>query len=160
MRAVVFLPVLVVFGFSACRKDKDCPAPPITSVDGRDKFVGQYKVYDTTGVFLYSMEILRASGSSGIDSVYVVNWGDRFNLYVQHDDGNASSYLNLSPAFPSIDHSGLRWAFSRETDTAFQSNMLINDTLRMSYVINNIAFYAEDGVPFFTWSYREYGVKQ
>lgn len=122
--------------------------------------MGQYEVYDTSGTYLYAMEILKTTGSSGIDSVYIVNWGDRFNLYVQHDNANTIPTLNLSPAFPSFDHLGNRWAFFRETDTMFGTNTLVNDTLRMSYIINNIAFYAEDGVPFFVWSYREYGVKQ
>jgi hypothetical protein len=155
----LLLAALVSFCLLSCRKEKECPSAQ-QPVDGRDKFVGQYKVYDTTGVYLYSMEIMKTSGSSGIDSVYVVNWGDRFNLYVQHDDGNATPFLNLAPPFPSLDHAGRRWAFFAESDPVFQTNKLVNDTLRMSYVINNIAFYAEDGVPFFAWSYREYGVKQ
>lgn len=145
---------------SGCEKDdKDCPTTS-TPPDGRDKFVGQYKVYDTTGTYLYSMEILKASGSTGIDSLYVINWGDRFNMYVQHDDGNSTSFLNIIPPYPAFDHLGDRWAFFPDWDSLFQSNVLLNDTLRMSYEINNIAFYAEDGVPFFTWAYREYGVKQ
>ncbi len=158
INSIVFITCLMVC-CAGCRKEKECPVTS-SPVDGRDKFVGQYKVYDTTGVYLYSMEIMKASGTSGIDSLFVVNWGDRFDLYVQHDAGNTTSFLNLIPPFPSLDHYGKRWAFSAETDQTFQSNVLLNDTLRMSYVINNIAFYAADGVPFFTWSYREYGVKQ
>lgn len=142
-----------------CGKEKKCPASR-APFDGRDQFVGNYLVYDTTGAYLYSMEILKASGTSGIDSLYVVNWGNRFDMYVQHDDGNSTSFLNIVPPFPSVDHQGNRWAFFQEDDLAFHSNMLIDDTLRMSYLINNIAFYVDDGVPFFSWSYREYGVKQ
>lgn len=142
-----------------CKKEKDDPTGS-APVDGRDHFVGQYKVYDTTGVYLYSMEIMKTSGSTGIDSVYVVNWGDRFNLYVQHDNGNTTPFLNIIPPFPSYDHLGQRWAFFQESNAAFNSNLLINDTLRMNYYISNIAFYVDDGVPFFEWTYWEYGVKQ
>ena len=35
---------------------------------------------------------------------------------------------------------------------------LIHDTLRMSYLKDNIAFYVADGVPYFRQSYREYEV--
>ena len=151
--------IFVVGVLASCDKDdKDCPtntAPP----DGRTQFVGQYKVYDTTGVYLYDMEILKAN-DPGMDSLFMVNWGNRFNLYVRHENGDQSNFINYNPAFPSIDHDGLRWAFFQDLDPPFNSNLLIGDTLRMSYLINNIAFYAEDGVPFFTWSYREYGVKQ
>ncbi len=146
--------------WSGCRKDEDCPSSPSAPVDGRGQFVGQYRVYDTTGVYRYTMEIMKASGSTGIDSLYAVNWGGRFNIYVQHDNGNTTPFLNIAPPFPSVDNEGHRWAFFAESDPVFQTNKLINDTLRMSYFISNIAFYAEDGVPFFEWSYREYGVKQ
>lgn len=144
---------------AACRKDKDDCSTDAVLVDGRSQFVGQYKVYDTTGVYLYSMEILK-SNDPGRDSLFVVNWGTRFDFYVRHEDGDMTDLFNFNPPFPSIDHLGNHWAFTREYDSAFMSSRLVDDTLRMSYVINNIAFYAEDGVPFFTWSYREYGVKQ
>lgn len=148
-----------LFGLGACKKEKrECPGQS-ASVDGRDQFVGQYKVYDTTGVFLYDMEILKAN-DAGHDSLFAVNWGNRFDLYVRHEDGDNTNYLNYNPPFPSFDHEGERWAFFQDLDAAFNSNLLINDTLRMSYFISNIAFYAEDGVSFFDRSYRQYGVKQ
>lgn len=153
--------VATLVGLTACCKEENCrPSGQPAPVDGRDKFVGQYNVYDTTGGYIYSMEIMKSSGTSGIDSLYVVNWGNRFNLYVQHDNGNMTGFLNIVPPFPSFDHLGRRWAFFAQSDSVFQTNKLVNDTLRMSYTINNIAFYAQDGVPFFESSYREYGVKQ
>jgi hypothetical protein len=142
-----------------CRKDRDCPSSPRAAVDGRDQFVGQYKVYDTTGVYLYDMEILKSNDQGG-DSLYALNWAGRFDFYVRHENGDMTDLLNINPPFPSLDGLGGRWAFTRQYDSAFMSNRLVRDTLRMSYFISNIAFYAEDGVPFFEWSYREYGVKQ
>jgi hypothetical protein len=139
--------------FLACRREKsECPSSPASQVDGRDKFVGQYRVNDTTGTYLYSMEIMKASGTSGIDSLFVFNWGNRFDMYVQHDKGNMTNLLNIVPPFPSFDHNGNRWAFFSQNDPVFQANMLIGDTLRMSYRISNIAFYNQDGVPYFDWS--------
>jgi len=144
---------------SGCRKEKhDCPSTPAT-VDGRDQFVGQYNVYDTNGAYLYAMEIMKAS-DSGNDSLFVVNWGNKFDLYVQHHDADLTNGLNLIPPFPSYDHDGHRWAFFHESDPEFQGGYLINDTLRMSYLLDNIAFYFDDGVPYFSGSFREYGVKQ
>ena len=55
---------------------------------------------------------------------------------------------------------GNSWALYSEYDSAFQYNSLINDTLRLSYLKDNIAFYVSDGVPYFTQSYREYAVKR
>jgi hypothetical protein len=143
----------------SCKKDeKDCP-PASNDVDGRDQFAGQYNVFDTNGVFQYAMEIMKAN-DPGKDSLFVVNWGGRFDLYIQHHDGDLTNGLNLIPPFPSYDHEGNRWAFFADNDAVFNSNKLVNDTLRLSYLIDNIAFYFEDGFPYFSGSFREYGVKQ
>ena len=150
---------LAVLGTGCHKDDKDCPEEPVAVVDGRDQFIGQYKVYDTLGNYQYSMEILRSNAPSK-DSLFVVNWGSRFNFWVFHDDGDLSGNFGIIPPFPSIDHEGHRWAVFSEDDVPFRSNRMIDDTLRMSYSISNIAFYVDDGVPFFEWSYREYGVKQ
>ncbi len=58
-----------------------------------------------------------------------------------------------------MDHSSHRWALFREYDTLF-NNTLVADTIRMSYLKDNIAFYVADGVPYFRQSYREYAVKR
>ncbi|HRH36920.1 MAG TPA: hypothetical protein PK760_01160 [Flavobacteriales bacterium] len=158
-RVLLWSLVSVVLCAIACRKDKECPVSNPSPADGRDKFVGQYKVYDTTGVYQYDMEIMKAN-DPGHDSLFVVNWGNRFDMYVRHEDGDLTDWLVIMPPFPALDHIGRRWSFSHEPDAAFHSGSLINDTLHMSYFISNIAFFSQDGVPFFEWSYREYGVKQ
>ncbi len=141
----------------SCEKERrKCPPSP-SALDGRDKFVGQYQVFDTTGTYLYAMEIFKSSNS---DSLWVMNWGGKFNTYVAHDNNDFSDFFNFSVYHPALDHDGHRWSLSGEYDEQFESNYLVNDTLRMSYSVNNIAFYVDDGVPFFSWSYREYGVKQ
>ncbi len=156
-RYILILCFACGFALLGCRKEKeDCPVTN-SPIDWREQFVGRYNVYDTLGNYRYSMEILK---SSIPDSLYVINWGDAFNVYVAHDDTDPTPIFNFGSYFPAYDHLGNRWSVSDEYDQLFQSNYLIKDTLRMSYVMNNIAFYAEDGVPFFTWSYREYGVKQ
>ena len=149
------LVVLVLLG--GCRKDEQaCPDSP-RGVDWRDRFVGRYDVYDTLGTYRYAMEILK---SNIPDSLYVVNWGNAFDVYVAHDDTDPTPFFNFAVYNPAYDRLGNRWSVAGQYDETFDSNYLINDTLRMSYFISNIAFYAEDGVPFFEWSYREYGVKQ
>lgn len=111
------------------------------------------------GVYLYEMEISKMT-DEGNDSLFVQNWGDKFNFYVRHENGDQTNGLNITPPFPSYDHDGLRWSFSREPDAVFGTNQLVRDTLRMSYELNNIAFYVEDGVSYFDQVYKEYGVKQ
>jgi hypothetical protein len=62
--------------------------------------------------------------------------------------------------FGIADRDGHRWALFSEYDSLFMHNQLINDTLRLSYLKDNIAFYVADGVPYFSRSYREYAVKR
>ena len=159
LKGTVTTLVLLVLTLACRKEDQECPTIPTPPVDGRDQFVGQYQVFDTNGTFLYSMEIMKAN-DPGNDSLFVVNWGGLFDFYVRHENGDQSPFLNYIPPFPSLDHNGHRWAFFQEDDTAFIANRLVNDTLRMSYLIDNIAFFFDDGVPYFSSSFREYGVKQ
>ncbi len=142
-----------------CRRDDPVEPSPSVPVDGRQKFVGTYDVYDTMSNWLYEMEFSLYNGVTNVDSIYIYNWGGAFDFYAQHDDGNVSNYLNIGSQFGIIDHMGHRWALFREYDPLF-NNTLVNDTLRMSYLKDNIAFYVSDGVPYFRQSYREYAVKR
>ncbi|HRF81333.1 MAG TPA: hypothetical protein PL070_14750 [Flavobacteriales bacterium] len=147
--------------FSACKPDKPVtPSGPSAPVDGRQKFVGMYDVYDTMSNWLYTMEISLHQGVTNVDSIFVANWGGAFNLYIQHDDGNTTNALNLNGQFGIEDFEGYRWALFEEYDPVFMHGRLINDTLRLSYLKDNIAFYVADGVPYFRQSYREFAVKR
>lgn len=156
---IALLLVATVICSYGCRKDSVEPGPSVPE-DGRQKFMGIYDVYDTLGNWRYEMEISLHQGITNIDSVYVVNWGNEFNLFIQHDDGNTSNYLNLNGQFGIEDHEGHSWALFEEYDSLFMNGHLVNDTLRMSYLKDNIAFYVADGVPYFSQSYREYAVKR
>lgn len=158
-RSYLLVALLAVF-FGACTRDEPAgPSDPSAPVDGRTKFVGTYDVYDTLSNWLYEMEISPHSGATNVDSVHIANWGGAFDFYAQQDDGNLTNYLNMSGQFGIADHAGNHWALYREHDTLF-NNRLVNDTLRLSYGKDNIAFYVADGVPYFSQSYREYAVKR
>ena len=151
-----FLALLVFVALSACHRDDDDPKTPSTPVDGREKFVGHYNVYDTLGHFRYTMDI----SMHGQDSLSVHDWNGQFNLYIQHYRGDETNFLNLIPEFPTYDSLSDRWAFFMDPDPHFGTNELIDDTLRMSYELENIAFYTQDGVPYSHQVIREYGIKQ
>lgn len=155
----LILAVLSVLLSSSCRRDHSVDPSPPQQLDGRQKFVGVYDVYDTLGVFQYSMEISLHPGTT-IDSLYIHNWGDAFDVYCQQDAGNYSDRLNFGLYFGIVDYDGHHWALYEEYDETFQQSLLRNDTLHMAYLKNNIAFYVDDGVPYFNRSYREYGVKR
>ena len=56
-----------------CRRDVVEPGPSI-SMDGRQKFVGTYDVYDTLGNWKYEMQISLHEGEP-IDSIFIEGWG-------------------------------------------------------------------------------------
>ena len=155
---VLFSSILI--GMASCKPDK--PVGPIgatTPVDGRQKFVGVYDVYDTLSNWQYEMEISLHPGTS-IDSLFFRGWGGEFDVYAQHHRNNQSNFVNFGGGFGITDYSGNRWALFRDYDSLFMYNQLVNDTFRMSYLKDNIAFYVDDGVPYFRQSYREFAVKR
>jgi hypothetical protein len=161
-RHSLFIGLFVLLSISLCCCRPEDPVPPSAqpSTDGRQKFVGVYDVYDTLGLWRYEMEISVHSGVSNIDSILILNLGDSFDVYVQHDDGNNSAFLNLAGHFGILDHEGYRWALFGEYDPLFRDGVMRNDTLRLAYFKDNIAFYVADGVPYLRQSYREFAVKR
>jgi len=150
------IPVLLS---TSCRRDRSVDPIAPQEIDGRQKFTGIYDVYDTLGNWNYEMEISLHPGL-GIDSLRIDNWADNFIVYCQQDAGDQSNLLDFGLYFGIQDSQGKRWALYRESDDSFMANRLVNDTLRMAYSLNNIAFYTADGVPYFSQSYREYAVKR
>jgi len=158
--ASVLLGVMLLF-MSSCKPDKPIgPTGRSAPVDGRQMFLGVYDVYDTLGNWRYEMEISLYQDANPYDSLLIEGWGGAFDVYVQRNQGNTSNYLNFIGSFGIVDHIGHRWALYSEYDSAFQYNSLINDTLRLSYLKDNIAFYVTNGVPYFRQSYREFAVKR
>ncbi len=156
---IALLPVLVIT-LVTCKPDKPIPPSPVQPIDGRAKFVGVYDVYDTLGIWQYNMEVTLFNDQSPFDSLLFEGWAGAFDVYVQRNQGNTSNYLNFVGSFGIEDYQGHRWALYSDYDSAFQYNSIINDTLRLSYVKDNIAFYIADGVPYFSGTYREYAVKR
>ena len=148
---------IAVLVLSACRKEEKCPTNEPAAVDGRDRFVGTYSVYNLAGTYLYSMTISKF-GSGGRDSLLLSNIADTFDLRVLHERYFTTNYLGIGLNFPALDQAGNRWAFfgsSGETGL----NTLMNDSIRLGFTMDNIAFYFEDGVPFYSCECRQIAVK-
>jgi hypothetical protein len=163
MKAIIVFVMLcaILVCMASCKPEEPTrPQEPATPVDGRQRFVGVYDVYDTLRNYRYEMEIKIFQDRRPFDSLLIEGWGEDFDVYVQRNMGNTSNYLNFIGTFGISDHQGLRWALYSEYDDVFIYNSLINDTLRMSYFKDNIAFYVDDGVPYFRQSYREFAVKR
>ena len=62
------------------RRDDRVEPGPNVPVDGRQKFVGMYDVYDTLGNWRYEMEISLYQGTTNVDSILISNWGGGIRL--------------------------------------------------------------------------------
>ncbi len=147
-----------IFFFVGCRRDQDvCPEQPTPAVDERDLFVGTYYVYDTVGTYLYSMNIMKF-GTGGRDSLFIHNYADTFDLKILHERYWTNRYLGVS-FFPAVDQTGNSWALFGAA--GFDgSNVLTNDTIPLKFTQDNIAFYWQEGVPYFSCVCKQIAVKQ
>lgn len=152
---LLFSLLLAILG---CRKDDaNCPEPPVAETDERDLFVGSYYVYDTVGNYLYSMNIMKF-GTGGRDSLFIQNYADTFDLKVLHERYWTNRYLGVS-FFPAIDQAAHRWALFGAAGYD-GSNVLSNDTIPLKFTMDNIAFYWQEGVPYFSCVCKQVAVKQ
>ena len=153
--------ILLVGVFYSCRKDTPV-FPPVTEPEPWEKFIGDYKVYDTTGVFLYDMSISHHStftypNLQVVDSLHVDNFGNKFELFTD------PLVFGLPHIDPIEDHDGYNWYFTGIFDdlgTQVKENYWLNDTIIFYYRITNILYYIGEGQPYYLGDHKEITVKQ
>lgn len=158
-RNIWILGLLFVLAIAGCRREEEvAPSTPSAPVDGRNRFLGAYQVYDTAGVYLYEMTISKF-GTGGRDSLFIENFADTFDLRILHEDYWTTSYLGIFPGFGVKDKAGHSWAlFGASIEDG--SNVLHNDTIPLKFTMDNIAFYWQEGVPYYSCVCKQIAVKQ
>src|ERR1035437_1706542 len=164
----IFVLIFLIMTVTACHHKKDETPAPITPVPPCwEKFVGNYTVHDTANNVIYAMNIahkdtMQSSGSK-LDSLIITNYGNKFNFRVGFLCQSNANVLDFGAGFPAYDHNNKRWAFWVNTDdttTARIENELKNDTIILYFNINNIAFYYNDGVPYYSKNLKHIAIKQ
>ena len=118
-----------------------------------EQFSGIYNMYDPYESVAYTMEIwCVVTEESYSDSIYFENFANRFDFgYQLQQSEYHNSYIGDGFFFPLYDHEGNRWAFDNQgwwgADTL--ANRIDQDSLNINFTINNVAFYMEDGVPYY-----------
>ena len=160
-RSSLFILLFFTLGLTSCRKD-NVPEPiPLTKWE---KIAGTYKVYDTTGVFLYEMEIKHNLGVNQfgltVDSLIFKNFDGGFNFsqYQNNASNSPETFMDIGVHNPITDTFGKRWYLFVPTDTNF--NTLINDTIILRFEKDNILYYLEDLVPYYSEYIKQIAVKQ
>jgi hypothetical protein len=152
---------------ASCEPDPIIPEP---TPKVWEKFIGTYNVTKMDNGETYYMSITHLGmdtldNGAIIDSLLIMNYGDLFEevIYFSSNGGYSDNRIIKFPTnWPTIDKFGYRWAFwvnSQDTLTPELENTLVNDTLLLYFTLNNIAFYFEDGVPYYECQCKHLAVK-
>ncbi|MEN9302337.1 MAG: hypothetical protein RL264_766 [Bacteroidota bacterium] len=157
---------IVCLSISSCTKDKT-PIPPQPQEEPWEKFVGNYKVYDTSGVYLFDSEIEHYSGKNiyGLynDSLRIKNFMNKMDYeFIFIPDVNPL-LLDLKIQDSIVDYSNHHWFLYRiydDTNTSIHENCLIDGKLTLYFNITNIKFYINESVPYVNETIKHVYVKQ
>jgi hypothetical protein len=131
----------------SCKKEK----VPITEKPEEkpwEKFVGNYKVYDTLGVYLFDATISHFAFTkpSGVivDSLIINNFADSFNLKIRFKLNKIPSFFDIGFSQPALDYLNNPWNVTTYLDdslTPILENNLVNDTMILYFRMTNITYY-------------------
>jgi hypothetical protein len=80
-KLILLLEVFVLLSCLSCVKEK-VPEPPVPEIEPWEKFVGKYKVYDTSGVYLFDADISHFSTinqNGGVDDYILTKLSEFIN---------------------------------------------------------------------------------
>lgn len=168
MKVIAILFIIALFLLISCSKDKEV-AQPQTPPEEWEKFIGTYKVYDTTGVYLYEMDIAHFFKGDNhydpnADSLILRNFADTFDLKIVYSRNSVDkNRFDIGIHDTILDKSGNTWLISGRADdpaTAFEENRLANDTLMFYFQQTNILYFFNENQPYFFCLCKHVAVKQ
>lgn len=145
---------------SACTKEKT-PVPITPKLTLWEKVNGHYKVYDTTGVYLYDMNIVHIHVDDYTDSLRFENFDGEFTFAVKQSNPNPSNYPNyVAIGFHDTlyDSSAKRWKLGSAAYEYY--NNFHNDSLPLRFQKTNINYYIQDVTPYYACDCKQIAVKQ
>ncbi len=156
---------IVCLSISSCTKDKTS-VPPQPQEKPWEKFVGHYKVYDTTGVYLFDSEIEHYSGINiyGLynDSLRIKNFMNKMDYEFQYMQGIDLSQINLLISDSVKDYQNNHWFINVLDDplSLEKENCLIDNKIVFFFRITNIKYYINESVPYVNENVKQVYVKQ
>lgn len=141
----------------SCKKDKTEPIPEPSKWE---LISGNYKVYDTLGVYLYDMNIVHVPNSdSSIDSLRFENFDGNFTFTnKQTNAANFQESISIGSQDTLFDLQNKRW---KVIGALYENyNKFIDDTIKLRFQKTNINYWVEDVVPYFACDCKQIAVKQ
>ena len=168
MKFSIYILFLTTLFLLSCSKDKEVVQPQEPPEEW-EKFIGNYKVYDTIGVYLYEMDIVHFfKGNNNYepdaDSLLLKNFADTFDLKIVAGHNSVDKRrLSIGIHDPVLDKNNKSWHISGLADdpaTTFEENRLLNDTIVFYFQQTNILYFGNEGQPYFFCECKHVAVKQ
>jgi hypothetical protein len=162
MKSLITYFVLLFLILYSCTKDKTpLPLEPPEPTKW-ELITGSYKVYDTTGFFLYNMSINYIHNpNNNTDTLAYQNLDNNFNVNSRQLNfgSNVSKYfITVGPKDTLFDKQNRKWKLLAIADTMF--NTFKNDTIKLKFRITNINYWMLDAVPYCDTTKIQIAVKQ
>jgi hypothetical protein len=164
MRLFTTYPILIpaIIGVSillACTKEKT-PIPVVPEPTKWEKIAGHYKVYDTTGVYLYDMDLVHTHNDiTNRDSIRFEGFDGEFTFTAQQEEPiNLPMYVRIGGGDTLYDSNNKRWKLASGIFTYY--NNWYNDTIPLRFNKTNINYYIQDVTPYYACECKQIAVKQ
>ncbi|TSJ47573.1 hypothetical protein [Fluviicola chungangensis] len=146
--------------FFSCTKEKT-PTPVTPEPTKWEKIAGHYKVYDTTGVYLYDMDLIHIHVSEQIDSLRFENFDSEFTFTVKQlypSPMNFPMCVSIGGHDTLYDSNSKRWKLSAGISEEY--NNFRNDTIHLNFQKTNINYYISDLTAYYACNCKQIAVKQ
>ncbi|MGB0391456.1 MAG: hypothetical protein ACPGD5_07800 [Salibacteraceae bacterium] len=158
--------LICIFLASSCKKEEpvqECPTP-----EPWERFIGDYKVYDTAGNYLYDCDIsqFRDTNSFGnleVDYLLIRNFADNFDFSFEFPSRLDKNELYFGFHDSVSDYNGKHWYIASLFDdlgTAHPENRLENDSITLYFERTNIKFWVNEGQLYYHCECKHVAVKQ
>ncbi len=151
-----------ILAAASCNKEVKGPdLPPFPTK--WDFIAGTYKVYDTTGVYLYEMQLSHKIGydewGKEEDSLVFQNFDGEFDFTIkQVNFSNIPMYIRIGSHDTLYDSQSKRWKIHSGISEVY--NNFKNDSIRLFFQKTNINYYLSDLTPYYSCNCKQIAVKQ
>lgn len=167
MKNLLFTILILSIFYSCSKKEEEIPIP-IIEPEQWERFVGDYKVYDTLGTFMYDMSIVHDSkviypNGQRVDTVILQNFADTFDLKYEFRETVNDNVFSIGIFDSIVDKNNKSWHLSGlgyDPNATTKENYLFNDTIIMYFKQTNIKYYIQEAQPYYYCDCKHVAVKQ
>lgn len=169
MKHFFFILSLFAFITLSCSKEKEQIEPIEVNIPEQyERFIGNYKVYDTLGVFMYDMSIIHNSkviypNGQRSDTITIQNFADTFDVKYEFRNTIDKNGFDFGFHDSIVDYNNKSWglwSLSDDTTSIVKENQLLNDTMVMYFKMDNIKYYMQEAQPYYMCECKHVAVKQ